>query len=230
MRQTIFNSSPARGGTWPGPSASPQSWESRRTTWISFAAPATPNRVGIAHLGRVGVIVVGLRPIVAVCGGAPRCDALHPATLRSNALNHAIPRTRLGHRLRRSSSRTLPLALPSMWVILERMFASVGGSGELTLGVIAERRREIDAAESAWLAIVAAYDRSGDWRADGYASAGAALAAACHMTEGAARTHVELAAGSRRYLWSRTHSRPVTCRDSMRQSSRRRVPRSGRRR
>ncbi len=69
----------------------------------------------------------------------------------------------------------------------------MGDKDELKLGVIVERRREIDAAEAEWLAMVAAYERSGDWRGDGYGSTAAALAAECHMTEGAARTHVELA-------------------------------------
>jgi uncharacterized protein DUF222/HNH endonuclease len=80
-----------------------------------------------------------------------------------------------------------------MCATLEHMFASVGDSDEATLGVIAERRREIDASEAAWLALVAAYERSSEWRADGYGSAAAALASECHMTEGVARMHVELA-------------------------------------
>jgi hypothetical protein len=74
------------------------------------------------------------------------------------------------------------------------MFASVMGDGdELTLHAIAGKRRALDAAEAEWLAMVAAYDRAERWRADGFVSAAAALAAECHLSEGAARGHVELA-------------------------------------
>ena len=61
------------------------------------------------------------------------------------------------------------------------------------LDALASERRELDAREAAWLGRVAAYDRSGEWRADGFASAASALRAVCRMTHGAARGHVELA-------------------------------------
>ncbi len=51
----------------------------------------------------------------------------------------------------------------------------------------------MDAREAAWLAKVAAYERSEEWRADGYMSAHAALRDACRCTHGAARGHVDLA-------------------------------------
>ncbi len=73
------------------------------------------------------------------------------------------------------------------------MFASqVGDANNPTLDRLAADRRDLDAREAAWLRNVADYDRSGAWR-DGYQNAAAALAARCHMTEGAAPTHVELA-------------------------------------
>lgn len=68
---------------------------------------------------------------------------------------------------------------------------------------LARERRELDAREAAWLAAVAAYDRSGDWRADGYASAASALRAACRMTHGAARGHVEIARKLEQMPWAR---------------------------
>ncbi len=58
---------------------------------------------------------------------------------------------------------------------------------------LAEMRRELDAAEAAWLEVVAAYDRSGDWRADGYLNAASAIRNACRMSEGVARGYLELA-------------------------------------
>jgi len=54
-------------------------------------------------------------------------------------------------------------------------------------------RRELDAAEAAWLPVVAAYDRSGDWHADGYLNAASAIRNACRMSRGVARSHLELA-------------------------------------
>jgi hypothetical protein len=62
------------------------------------------------------------------------------------------------------------------------------------LEVLVKKRREIDALEAEWLAMVRAYDRSEDWRADGYGSAAAALRDACNMNHGTAAAHVKLAA------------------------------------
>src|SRR6476646_6011387 len=69
--------------------------------------------------------------------------------------------------------------------IIEHMF--------VLLEELAAERRALDAQESAWLNKVAAYDRSGDWGADGYVSAAAAIRVACHMNTGTARGHVDLA-------------------------------------
>ena len=69
--------------------------------------------------------------------------------------------------------------------IIERMFAS--------LSAIVKLRKELDAGEAAWLAEIAAYDRSHDWRAEGFQSAASALRHACHLSYGVARAHVELA-------------------------------------
>ena len=62
-----------------------------------------------------------------------------------------------------------------------------------SLEVIAKLRKELDAAEAAWLHEVAAYDRSGDWRAEGFMNPASALRHACHMSQGVARAHLELA-------------------------------------
>src|SRR5258706_5971180 len=62
-----------------------------------------------------------------------------------------------------------------------------------SLDQIAAQRRALDAQEAAWLKQVAAYDRSDDWRADGFLSAAAALRSACRMDHGVARRHVDLA-------------------------------------
>jgi hypothetical protein len=62
------------------------------------------------------------------------------------------------------------------------------------LDVIKKKRQEIDALEAEWLAMVREYDRAGEWRADGYLSAAAALRDACKMTTGTAAAHVKLAA------------------------------------
>ena len=59
---------------------------------------------------------------------------------------------------------------------------------------LAARRRELDAAEAGWLAMVREYDRSEQWRADGFLSCAAALRHACKMTHGGAASHVKLAA------------------------------------
>lgn len=62
------------------------------------------------------------------------------------------------------------------------------------LEVLEKMRRQIDALEAEWLAMVRAYDRSEEWRADGYGSAAAALRDACKMSSGTAAAHVKLAA------------------------------------
>jgi Domain of unknown function (DUF222)/HNH endonuclease len=62
-----------------------------------------------------------------------------------------------------------------------------------TLEELAERRREIDRLEAAWLRDVARYDRSHDWAADGFVNAGSALREACRMTPGNASASVHLA-------------------------------------
>ena len=67
----------------------------------------------------------------------------------------------------------------------EHMFAS--------LEAIAKLRKELDAAEAAWLREVAAYDRSYDWRAEGFMNPASALRHACHLSQGVARAHLELA-------------------------------------
>jgi hypothetical protein len=58
---------------------------------------------------------------------------------------------------------------------------------------LAAERRALDAREAAWLAKVAEYERSDDWRAEGYANAACALRHVCRMNPGVARGHVELA-------------------------------------
>ena len=62
-----------------------------------------------------------------------------------------------------------------------------------TLELLAKKRRELDAAEAAWLAEVRAFDRSGDWRVDGFLNAASALRSVCRMNHGVARGYVELA-------------------------------------
>ena len=61
------------------------------------------------------------------------------------------------------------------------------------LDELREERKRLDAKEAAWLRKVAAYDRSDDWRADGYANAANALRHACRMDPAIARGHVVLA-------------------------------------
>jgi hypothetical protein len=63
----------------------------------------------------------------------------------------------------------------------------------VSLEALSQRRRELDALEAAWLNDVAAYDRSEDWRADGYLNPASALRHACRMNPGVARGHVEFA-------------------------------------
>ena len=62
-----------------------------------------------------------------------------------------------------------------------------------SLDEITAERRALDAQEAAWLKKVAAYDRSGDWSADGYVTPASALRHACQMDQGVARKHIELA-------------------------------------
>ncbi len=57
----------------------------------------------------------------------------------------------------------------------------------------AKMRRELDAGEAAWLAVVAELHHSGEWAAEGFASAGGALGVACRMDRGVAHGHVHLA-------------------------------------
>jgi hypothetical protein len=59
---------------------------------------------------------------------------------------------------------------------------------ELELGL-----RELEAQMAAWLVKVGAYDRSGEWSSDGFASAAAALRHRCQLNVGVARGHVQLA-------------------------------------
>ena len=75
--------------------------------------------------------------------------------------------------------------------IIEHMFAFV--PEPVTLAQLAARRRELDAFEAEWLAMVASYDRSGQAHIDGYLGAAAALRDACHLDPGVAGGHVKLA-------------------------------------
>jgi hypothetical protein len=56
-----------------------------------------------------------------------------------------------------------------------------------------EMRRRMEALEGQWLALVAEYDRSGEWQASGFVSAAAALRHLCRMDTGVAAGHVKLA-------------------------------------
>ncbi|MDQ1384460.1 MAG: hypothetical protein QOG65_1839, partial [Actinomycetota bacterium] len=51
-------------------------------------------------------------------------------------------------------------------------------------------RRALDSAEAAWLSKVASYDRSGEWRVDGFGSAASALRENCRIDRGVAHGHV----------------------------------------
>ena len=62
-----------------------------------------------------------------------------------------------------------------------------------SLEAIAKLRKELDAAEAAWLKEVAAYDRSYACQAEGFMNPASALRHACHMSQGVARGHLELA-------------------------------------
>src|SRR5690349_19303988 len=61
------------------------------------------------------------------------------------------------------------------------------------LDAVVAGKRDLDAREAAWLRDVAAYDRSEEWRADGYLSCAAALRDRCRMSAGAARAALDLA-------------------------------------
>src|SRR5262249_8253526 len=91
---------------------------------------------------------------------------------------------------RRGSKSQKPIVNRGESTIFEHMFALVG-SAETLLGRIARRRREIDAMEAEWITVVAEFERSDAW--NGFRSPACALASACHITEGAARAHLELA-------------------------------------
>jgi len=55
------------------------------------------------------------------------------------------------------------------------------------VSVLAADHRELEARRAAWLKKVAAYDRSGDWSADGFLNAASALRATCRIGQGVAR-------------------------------------------
>jgi 5-methylcytosine-specific restriction endonuclease McrA len=63
----------------------------------------------------------------------------------------------------------------------------------VSVALLAKQRREIDAAEAAWLNNVAEYDRSNDWQLDNFFSAASALRHTCNIDEGIARGYVDLA-------------------------------------
>src|SRR5437868_1641737 len=69
--------------------------------------------------------------------------------------------------------------------MIERMFVS--------LDLLVKKRRELDAAEAAWLSDVAEYDRSGDCTIDKFQSAAVALRHACNIDSGVAHGYVSLA-------------------------------------
>jgi hypothetical protein len=69
------------------------------------------------------------------------------------------------------------------------------GSDASFLDEIVRERRALEAREAAWLAKVAAYDRSGQWADDGYLSASSAIAHRCAMVPADAKRHVRLARG-----------------------------------
>ena len=64
---------------------------------------------------------------------------------------------------------------------------------ESALEEIVRERKQVDAAEAAWLAKVAGYAVSGGWAADNYLSAAAAIGDHCHLTRAAATAAVRLA-------------------------------------
>ena len=61
---------------------------------------------------------------------------------------------------------------------------------ESALEEIVRERRQVDAAEAAWLAKVGDYAVSGGWAADNYLSAAAAIGDHCHLTRAAATAAV----------------------------------------
>jgi hypothetical protein len=63
----------------------------------------------------------------------------------------------------------------------------------VSLAELAAEHRELEARRATWLKKLAAYDRSGDWSADGFLNAASALRATSRIDHGVARTHVELA-------------------------------------
>ena len=63
----------------------------------------------------------------------------------------------------------------------------------VSLDLLAKKRRELDAAEAAWLNDVAEYDRSGDCSIDNFQSAASALRHACNLDGGVAHRYVSLA-------------------------------------
>src|SRR4051812_21681828 len=58
---------------------------------------------------------------------------------------------------------------------------------------IKQNRESCDAQAAAWVAIVGEYDRSEQWRADGYGSVEGAIADLCRMDRGAVNVEVKLA-------------------------------------
>ena len=58
---------------------------------------------------------------------------------------------------------------------------------------VAEIRRKIDALEGDWLALVAEYDRSGEWYESGFLTTAASRRHACRMNASQASAHVSLA-------------------------------------
>jgi hypothetical protein len=86
------------------------------------------------------------------------------------------------------------------------MFGAVGNDAVGNIGDAVEKlraseetvdvvglRRCIDALEFLWLRAVRAYDRSEEWRAEGFVSAGSALRHKCHLRPGVASATVQLA-------------------------------------
>ena len=59
--------------------------------------------------------------------------------------------------------------------------------------MLAKKRRELDAAEAAWLKDVGEYDRAGDYTVDNFQSAAVALRHACNIDSGVAHRYVSLA-------------------------------------
>jgi hypothetical protein len=82
IRQTIFNSSPLRGGICPGPRARPHSWPWTLVPWISFGLPSVPNDEGVEHLALRGVAAPeSEEKQLATPKRHPRTAAAQPARL-----------------------------------------------------------------------------------------------------------------------------------------------------